>query len=291
MTIRLMSIRLDPNEADELGTILLIDDESDNEDELFELTVRTANAYPGFVVVAADGRVMTDRSKPVLREAERLVRVLLIPASVVAEREKAVRNVLRTGYLNVLDDGDRWQTLLVRFVRGEITRDELEWLSKRMDRLLSGPAPAGFPKRDASIPTAWFDAANARIRRHLQDESVTVPLPMAANMLGATVDDVHDHAAQGRLQLMDVDDELRVPRWQFVPDTSDDAPGTYTLLPGLDVVIAAAPFQSQDAGSLTEWMTTPHPSLVEDGTPVSPRTWLVHHGSLATVVAAVGWHE
>jgi hypothetical protein len=291
MTIRLMSISLEPNEADELGTILLIDDEADDEDELFELTVRTANAYPGFAIATADGRALTDRANPVLREAERLVRALLIPASVVAEREKAVRNVLRSGFLNILDDAARWQTLLVRFVRGEITRDELEWLSKRMDRLLSGPTPAGFPKHDASIPTAWFDAANARIRRHLQDEAVTVPLPMAANMLGATVDDVHEHVNQGRLQLMDVDGELRVPRWQFVPDASDNATGTYTLLPGLDVVIAAAPFQSQDAGSLTEWMTAPHPSLVENGTPVSPRTWLVHHGSLAAVVAAVGWHE
>lgn len=158
MTIRLMSIRLDPNEADDLGTIVLIDDEAVDEDELFELTVRTANAYPGFAIATADGRVLTDRSNPVLREAERLVRVLLIPASVVAEREKAVRNVLRTGYLNVLDDGDRGQALLVRFVRGEITRDELEWLSKRMDRLLSDAMTA----RDA-------DAAVSSMREHISN--------------------------------------------------------------------------------------------------------------------------
>jgi len=81
----------------------------------------------------------------------------------------------------------------------------------------------------------------------------------------------------------DVDDVERIPLWQLHnPDTAD---GRYILLPGLDVVIAAAPEDLQAPERLSFFMASLHPTLHIDGHPTTPYRWLAAGKPLRTIVA------
>lgn len=288
MAVELVSLSLDLSGPQLRGTMFLrntdLEDEDDG-DDIRQLEVQQVNVLPGYELVTPDGVVIPDGRGPVGREAHRLMRMLLMPTSEAAVREVAVRRVLSTGSLAVLDDAEAWRTHLVAFMRGEITRDQLGWLAENTNRLAASPAPVTEPSLDATIPQQWWDAVKARMRKHDLDSSAS--LVQAATMLGWPEEDVEDAVHADRLATILSDGETRVSRWQFEGDLDDRTPGTHQLIPGVDVILACLPWQARDGRTLGQWMTTLHRQLRIDGNAVSPRTWLRSRNPLADVIAAL----
>ena len=143
--------------------------------------------------------------------------------------------------------------------------------------------PGALPDDATDVTEEWWQATQARIRRHLLDSTLTEA--EAAAVLKISVEDVSELFGSNRLMSFDLDGEERIPDWQIL---KADMPGfgdPSVLLPGLEVLYAAAPQPLLDAAAMTEFMTTPRDFLTVENEPHTPLDWLRQGRPLATVVA------
>jgi hypothetical protein len=152
------------------------------------VAVRSVPEPPGDVFVDSSGELMTDPANPMVREADRIMRVLrhtvaapgweLLPgyedddlsgwepfleeaarlmrvitlsAAEVSRRERAVRAVIHSGHLSDLPDDPDWQTAMWQYTRGEITRADLNAIAHDRTRSPAKPTDAAPPP---STPTS-----------------------------------------------------------------------------------------------------------------------------------------
>jgi hypothetical protein len=279
-----ITLALDTYRPDLIGTLMFISVDAGSSGDVVEVNVGVVEQRPGWQLTDMNGAVLEDPADPITREADRLMRVLLIPADEVARRESAVRAVIHSGYLDGAAGNDVWETAMFRFARGEITDDELT----RVSHTVTGtPDPVDGPAvpDPAVLPAAWWEATERRHRQWLLD--LTVTTDDAAEMLGFTTQDLDYTLGIRGLIDLDLDGEPRIPRWQLHQSTDSDRGGRYSLLPGLGIVLAAAPERLQDPEQLTRFMTTPHPYLQVDAVAVTPAEWLAGGQVLRSVVAAL----
>jgi hypothetical protein len=277
--MKLLAVSLSFNIAttDVLGSIHYQSDDG----ELVPVMVRRQVQPPGWRLVDLDGAPLTDPTDPATVEADRLMRVLTIPAAEVARREQAVRAVIHSAYLSGFKDDLEFQRQQFRFARGELTLDELHtWTQHATTTRQEHQAAESAPT--PTMPDEWWDAVHTRFNRMLSDMSV--PPTEAAAMLGYDgVDEVNYLLGENRLVSYDVNGDERIPLWQLHdPDAAD---GRFVLLPGLDVVIAAAPEELQAPERLSFFMASLHPTLHVDGLPTTPYRWLAAGEALRTIVA------
>ncbi len=102
---------------------------------------------------------------PAVREANRIVQTLLIPASEIARREKAVRAVIHSGYLEGFPDDMPWQSQLWMYARGEVTREQLSAYADEGRQIPRQPEHSAVGPAD--VPEDWWQTTQARIRRNL----------------------------------------------------------------------------------------------------------------------------
>ncbi len=116
--------------------------------------------------------MLSDLSVPAVREANRIVQTLLIPASEIAKREKAVRAVIHSGYL----EGSRTTcpgSPAVDVRRGEVTREQLSAYADEGRQIPRQPDNSAVGPAD--VPEDWWQTAQARIRRNLLNTTLTEP--------------------------------------------------------------------------------------------------------------------
>ncbi|WIB00607.1 hypothetical protein [Curtobacterium sp. MCBA15_012] len=135
----------------------------------------------------------------------------------------------------------------------------------------------------ATVPEAWWQSTQARIRRHLLDTTLTEA--DAAAVLQISVGEVGELFASNRLMSFDLDGEERIPDWQILRPALPEFGDPSTLLPGLDVLYAAAPQPLLDAAAMTEFMTTPRDFLTINNEPLTPLDWIRQGRPIATIVA------
>lgn len=292
MTVRLVSATLVLDELRLLGTFQYHDDR-DGEPTLRQVNVTQTDTPPGYVLTDTNGDELTVRDDAVRWEANRVVRVLILPAEEVAKRAATARAVVRSGFLERGRNDDLlWQTMLWRFARGEITKQELDTFAAITTRQVPASEAVWEPAPGDTLPEQWWQAAQHRFRQSVLDSTVSVS--EAAALLDCTVPDVDELLGTERLVdiLLDRADpksEQRIPRWQF-----RSAPGEgerFELLPGLGVVIAAAPRALNDGRTLTRFMTTPHDNLVLQDKTVTPAVWLASDEPLEDVVGLLTWRR
>jgi len=273
---RLVSLHLS-NDRILWGHVLLED--TDNPDaHLAQILVRAVDNEPGYELDDKHNTVLTKLSVPAVREANRIVQTLLIPASEIARREKAVRAVIHSGYLEGFPDDMPWQSQLWMYARGETTREQLSAYADDGRQIRRQPEHSAVDPAD--VPEEWWQQAQARIRRNLLDSTLTEAEVAAA--LQVSIDDVDELFESNRLLSFDLDSEERIPGWQLLR-AGDGGPAT--LLPGLEVLYAAAPHPLLDAAAMTEFMITPQGFLPVDDVPLTPLAWLQQGRPLATIVA------
>jgi len=277
--MRLVSLHLS-NDRILWGHALLED--TDNPDVgLAQIMVRHIDKDPGYELYDKTNTVLSDLTVPAAREANRIVQTLLIPASEIARREKAVRAVIHSGYLEGFPDDMLWQSQLWMYARGEVTPEQLSAYSDDGRQLTRDPEHrAGDP---AGVPEDWWRTTQARIRRHLIDSTLTEAEAAAA--LQASIDDVGELFGSNRLLSFDLEGEERIPDWQLVKPALPEFGDASSPLPGLDVLLAAAPQPLLDAAAMTEFMTTPRTFLTVDDEPLTPLTWIQQGRPLATIIA------
>lgn len=277
--MRLVSLHLS-NDRILWGHVLLGD--TDNPDaHLAQVLIRPVDKEPGYELYDEHNTVLSDLTVPAVREANRIVQTLLIPASEIAKREKAVRAVIHSGYLEGVPDDLSWQSQLWMFARGEITRDHLHAYT---DPGRQVPRTPGVPPADgADVPEDWWQETQARIRRHLLDTTLTEAEAAAA--LQISTEEVGELFGSNRLLSFDLDGEERIPDWQLIKPALPESGNPSSLLTGLDVLYAAAPQRLLDAAAMTEFMTTPRHHLVVEDQPMTPSQWLLEGRPLATVIA------
>ncbi|MFJ4220014.1 antitoxin VbhA family protein [Curtobacterium luteum] len=259
------------------GHVLLED--TDNPDaHLAQILVRPVDKEPGYELYDKHNTVLSDLSVPAVREANRIVQTLLIPASEIARREKAVRAVIHSGYLEGFPDDMPWQSQLWMYARGEVTREQLSAYADEGRQTPRQPEHSAVGPAD--VPEDWWRTTQARIRRNLLDTTLTEPEVAAA--LQVSVDEVGDLFEANRLMSFDLDGEERIPDWQLL---RPEEGGPATLLPGLDVLYAAAPQPHLDAAAMTEFMTTPRTFLAVGDQVLSPLDWMGEGRPLATIIA------
>ncbi|WP_267419520.1 MULTISPECIES: hypothetical protein [unclassified Curtobacterium] len=83
----------------------------------------------------------------------------------------------------------------------------------------------------------------------------------------------------------DLDGEERIPDWQLVKPALPEFGDPSSLLPGLDVLYAAAPQPLLDAAAMTEFMTTPLDFLTVDERVLTPLDWMREGRPLTTIIA------
>jgi hypothetical protein len=133
-------------------------------------------------------------------------------------------------------------------------------------------SPRGSSERD---PRARAVALQAVLR----DTALSVA--GAAERIGVDSSRIRHRLADGRLTGWKDRGGWRLPVWQFTGDG---------VLPGLDVVLAAAP-EDQPPLIVAGFMTTPQPDLCTAGEPATPRDWLLAGGdpaAVATLVSTLG---
>ncbi|MBT2501661.1 hypothetical protein [Curtobacterium sp. ISL-83] len=262
------------------GHVLLEDTDNPNA-HMVQILLRAIDKEPGYELYDKHNTVLTDTTVPATREANRIVQTLLIPASEIARREKAIRAVIHSGYLEGAPDVMSWQSQLWMFARGEITRDQLRAYTDVGRQIPRAPGVA--PADEADVPEDWWQATQARIRRHLLESTLTEAEAAAA--LQVSIDEVGELFGSNRLLSFDLEGEERIPDWQIhqpaLPEFGDPA----VLLPGLEVLYAAAPQPLLDAAAMTEFMTTPRAFLTVGDVPLTPLDWMRQGRPLATIVA------
>lgn len=107
---RLVSLHLSNDRI--LWGHVLLEDTEDPDAHLAQILVRPIDFEPGYELYDRTNTVLSDLSVPEVREANRIVQTLLIPASEIAKREKAVRAVIHSGYLKGFPDDMPWQSQL-----------------------------------------------------------------------------------------------------------------------------------------------------------------------------------
>jgi len=277
--MRLVSLHLS-NDRILWGHVLLED--TDNPDaHLAQILVRPIDKEPGYELYDKTNTALTDLTVPAVRETDRIVQTLLIPASEIAKREKAVRAVIHSGYLEGFPDDMPWQSQLWTYARGEISLDQLQAYNDKGRQIPREPGAA--PADGADVPEVWWQATQARIRRHLLDTTLTEAEAAAA--LQVSIDEVGELFGSNRLTSFDLDGEERIPDWQLVQPALPEFGDPSSLLPGLDVLFAAAPQRLLDAAAMTEFMTTARQFLSVDDVPLTPLAWMQQGRPLATVIA------
>jgi len=277
--MRLVSLHLS-NDRILWGHVLLED--TDNPDaHLAQILVRPIDVEPGYELYDKHNTVLSALTVPAVREANRIVQTLLIPASEVARREKAVRTVIHSGYLEGAPDDIPWQSQLWMYARGEISREQLHAYTDQHRQIPRARGVA--PVEGADVPQDWWQATQARIRRHLLDSTLTEAEAAAA--LQISIDDVGELFGSNRLLSFDLDGEERIPDWQLVRPALPEFGDPCSLLPGLDVLYAAAPQPLLDAAAMTEFMTTPRTFLTVDDRVLTPLDWMREGRPLTTIVA------
>jgi hypothetical protein len=277
--MRLVSLHLS-NDRILWGHVLLED--TDNPDaHLAQILVRPIDTEPGYELYDKTNTVLSDLTMPATREANRIVQTLLIPASEVAKREKAVREVIHSGYLEGFPDDMPWQSQLWMYARGEISLDQVHAYTDQGRQIPRAPGVA--PADGADVPEQWWQSTRARIRRHLLDSTLTEAEAAAA--LQISIDDVGELFGSNRLTSFDLDGEERIPDWQLLQPALPESGDPAVLLPGLDVLFAAAPQPLLDAAAMTEFMTTPRTFLTVDDEPLTPLDWIREGRPLATIIA------
>jgi len=277
--MRLVSLHLS-NDRILWGHVLLEDTENP-EASMARIMIEHSDKEPGYELVDQNRRRLTDLTVPATREANRIVQTLLIPASEVAKREKSVREVIHSGYLEGFPDDMPWQGQLWMYARGEISIDQLQAYTDKGQHIAGTPCSA--PADGADVPEEWWQATRARIRRHLLDTTLTEA--EAAATLQISIDEVGELFGSNRLTSFDLDGEERIPAWQILQPALPEFGDASSLLPGLDVLFAAAPQPLLDAAAMTEFMTTPRQFLSVDDVPLTPLTWMQQGRPLATVIA------
>lgn len=274
--MRLVSLHLS-NDRILWGHVLLED--TDNPDaHLAQILVRPIDVEPGYELYDKHNIVLSDLSVPAVREANRIVQTLLIPASEIARREKAVRAVIHSGYLEGFPDDMPWQSQLWMYARGEVTRAQLSAYADEGRRIPRQPEHSAVGPAD--VPEDWWQTTQARIRRNLLNTTLTEAEVAAA--LQISIDEVGELFEANRLTSFDLDGEERIPGWQLL---RPDGGGAAALLPGLDVLYAAAPQPLLDAAAMTEFMTTPLGFLDVDDRVLTPLDWMREGRPLATIIA------
>ncbi|SOC86934.1 hypothetical protein SAMN05660766_0598 [Curtobacterium sp. 314Chir4.1] len=277
--MRLVSLHLS-NDRILWGHVLLED--TDNPDaHLAQILVRPIDKEPGYELYDKTNTALTDLTVPAVREADRIVQTLLIPASEIAKREKAVRAVIHSGYLEGFPDDMPWQSQLWMYARGEVSLDQVHAYADEGRQIPRVPGVT--PAAAADVPEDWWQQTQARIRRHLLETTLTEGEAAAA--LQVSVDEVGELFGSNRLLSFDLDGEERIPDWQFVKPALPQHGDPSSLLPGLDVLYAAAPQPLLDAAAMTEFMTTPRTFLTVNDEPLTPLTWLLQGRPLATIIA------
>ncbi|MDM7885664.1 hypothetical protein QUG92_11170 [Curtobacterium sp. RHCKG23] len=277
--MRLVSLHLSNDRI--LWGHVLLEDTEDADAGLARILVRPVDVDPGYELYDKHNAVLNDLEVPVVREADRIVRTLLIPAAEIARREQAVRAVVHSGYLEGAPDDMPWQTQLWSFARGEITRDQVHAYTDQGRQLPRVPGVR--PAEAAEVPEDWWQTTQARIRRHLLDSTLTEPEVAAA--LQVSIKEVGELFEANRLLSFDLDGEERIPDWQLVHPALPEWGEPSSLLPGLDLLYAAAPQPLLDAAAMTEFMTTPLTFLTVDGEALLPLTWMRQGRPLTTIVA------
>ncbi|MEK6312698.1 MAG: hypothetical protein V4755_18535 [Curtobacterium sp.] len=164
------------------------------------------------------------------------------------------------------------------YARGEVTREQLSAYADEGRQIPRQPEQSAVGPAD--VLEDWWQTTQARIRRNLLNTTLTEA--EAAAVMQISIDDVGELFESNRLLSFDLEGEERIPDWQLV--RADDG-GPATLLPGLDVLYAAAPQPLLDAAAMTEFMTTPHTFLTINEEPMTRLTWLEHGRPLATIIA------
>ena len=114
-------------------------------------------------------------------------------------------------------------------------------------------------------------ARTVALQAVLRDTALSVS--GAAERINVDTSRIRHRLAEGRLAGWKGRGGWRLPVWQF---TNDD------VLPGLDVVLAAAP-DDQPALVVAGFMTPPQAELATSGEPTTPRDWLLAGGDPAAV--------
>ncbi|QWS33060.1 antitoxin VbhA family protein [Curtobacterium aetherium] len=257
---------------------VLLEDTENPDAHLAQILVRPIDVEPGYELYE---RTNTDLTVPAVREANRIVQTLLIPASEIAKREKAVRAAIHSGYLEGFPDDMPWQSQLWMYARGEVTREQLSVYTDEGRQIPR--APEDSPIDTADVPEEWWRTTQARIRRHLLDSTLTEAEAAAA--LQISIDAVGELFGSNRLLSFDLEGEERIPDWQLLQPALPEFGDTSSLLPGLDVLYAAAPQPLLDAAAMTEFMTTPRTFLTIDERVLTPLDWMREGRPLTTIVA------
>ncbi len=149
---------------------------------------------------------------PAVREANRIVQTLLIPAIRDRAQEKAVRAVIHSGYLEGFPDDMPWQSQLWMYARGEVTRDNSAPTPTKADR-----SPAN-PNTPPSVRRT-FPRAGGRPRKRASagtSQNTTLTEEEVAAALQISIDEVGELFEANRLTSFDLDGEERIPDWQLV---------------------------------------------------------------------------
>lgn len=173
----------------------------------------------------------------------------------------------------------------------QVTPDEFLSLVADAAKRLAPPHPdpaSYFPpdQRDALLDVGLDlsphriadDQARARtvvVHAVLRDSALTVA--EAARQLDVDTSRIRHRLGVGRLVGWKDRGSWRLPAWQFA--------GT-GVLPGLETVLAAVP-ADQPALVVAGFMTTEQEDLLVDGSPATPRAWLLAGGDPRRVAALV----
>jgi hypothetical protein len=158
---RLVSLHLS-NDRILWGHVLLEDTENPDA-HLAQILVRAIDVEPGYELYDKTNTVLSDLSVPAVREANRIVQTLLIPASEIAKREKAVRAVKdrvlaaagkpRSGPVSPFA---AWK---VTETSNALTLPRVRWRSMKPTRSISG---VGTPRSLAACSSSLTTGARLR---------------------------------------------------------------------------------------------------------------------------------
>ncbi|PZF09947.1 hypothetical protein DEJ25_13250 [Curtobacterium sp. MCPF17_011] len=277
--MRLLSMHLS-NDRILWGHVLLEDTDNPNA-HLAQILVRPIDVEPGYELFDKTNTVLSDLAVPATREANRIVQTLLIPASEIARREQAVRAVIHSGYLEGFPDDMPWQSQLWTYARGEVTPEQLSAYADNGRQIPRAPGHSAV--NTADVPEDWWQATQARIRRHLLDSTLTEAEAAAA--LQISIDEIGELFGSNRLLSFDLEGEERIPDWQLIRPALPEFGDPSALLPGLAVLYAAAPQPLLDAAAMTEFITTPRTHLNIDDRALTPLQWIREGRPLETVIA------
>ncbi|WP_267419521.1 MULTISPECIES: antitoxin VbhA family protein [unclassified Curtobacterium] len=133
---------------------VLLEDTENPDAHLAQILVRPIDVEPGYELYDRTNTVLSDLTVPAVREANRIVQTLLIPASEIARREKAVRAVIHSGYLEGFPDDMPWQSQLWMYARGEVTREQLSAYADEGGQIPRQPEHSAVGPAD--VPEDWW---------------------------------------------------------------------------------------------------------------------------------------